>query len=158
LVADNQDVMSRRHSTLDGLIGLAGLALLLAGAVSAVFGPVGMRRKLWALLASTGDGAGRVPRLPTDGLPRLARAIVGNTRGAVASVLGPPRIATFVGRGLERPATDYRDAEVWYYPLPEHAGRMGMAIRFEEQRAASVEFFGARGVAGPMIAGDTDVR
>lgn len=77
-------------------------------------------------------------RRSTD-LPRLTAAIVGSSKTAVASVLGPPRVATFVGPT----SGDFRDAAIWYYPLPRE-GRSGMAIRFDADRVQGVEII--RGV------------
>jgi hypothetical protein len=77
---------------------------------------------------------------------RFARAIVGNTRDAVASVLGPPRVATFVG--AEGASGNFHDANLWYYPLPKRK-RMGIAIRFGERHAEAVEFFQSPVDQGP---------
>ncbi len=105
-------------------------AVLVAGAVVSI----GVRhwRRHWS-----------TTRHRRPSFPRFARAIVGNTRGAVAQVLGPPRIATFVRQNVVQLTTDYRDADVWYYPLPERAGRAGMAIHFDQHNASSVEVFNA---------------
>lgn len=134
--------MRRPRSGLDALLGITGFAVLLAGMACALFGERS-RGRFFTQMNRTHGSRPRSSRTARDRLPKLATAIVGNTRGAVASVLGRPRIATFVAGGSERPVTDYRDADVWYYPLPEHAGRMGMAIHFTDHAAASVEFFKA---------------
>jgi hypothetical protein len=112
-----------RRSTLDTLIAMLGGAMLAAGVVG------GLMLRI---------GGGRRPGFRTVTLPKLAEAIVGNSRTAVASVLGPPRIATFVGS--EKAVEDYRHADVWYYPLPRE-GQVGMAIRFNDENAEAVEFF-----------------
>jgi hypothetical protein len=103
---------------------LLGGGLLAAGVVAGLLLRVGGRR--WSAR--------------NVALPRLAEAIVGHHRDAVASVLGPPRIATFVGSA--QAVADYRRADVWYYPVPR-AGRVGMAIRFRDENATDVEFFDA---------------
>ncbi|HEV7298170.1 MAG TPA: hypothetical protein VGN72_02315 [Tepidisphaeraceae bacterium] len=113
-----------RRPNVDVLIACLGGAMLAAGVVAGLMMRLGSRRIADARMS----------------LPQLAKAIVGNSRTVVAAVLGPPRIATFVGS--ERPVRDYRDADVWYYPIPR-VGRMGMAIRFSNGNAETVEFFDA---------------
>ena len=61
-----------RQSTLDTLIGVLGGAMLAAGVMAALWMRIGGRR----------DAAG----LGSVALPKLAQAIVGNSRAAVASV------------------------------------------------------------------------
>ena len=61
-----------------------------------------------------GSRVGHVPQRPRR-LERLRAAIVGNTKRAVASILGPPRVATFPGTSPA--SSNYLEADAWYYPL-----------------------------------------
>ena len=112
--------MALRRHNVDLAVEILGGLLLTAGVIAGAM--YLLRRRM------------STPRRP-DRLPRLTAAIVGNTKGAVAAVLGPPRVATFVGPT----SSDYRDARVWYYPLPRDR-RLGLAIRFgDDRRAEHVE-------------------
>ena len=72
-------------------------------------------------------------------LGSLKRAIIGNTRGAIASILGPPRASTSAGpHALPR---DYWHATTWYYALP---AKIAVAIEFEGDYAQRVEFIEGR--------------
>ncbi len=100
-----------------------------AGLIGGLFVSAGLIAGIWWLMERHRASRRRYH------LPRLTAAIVGNTKAAVASVFGPPRVATFMGET----STDYRDAAVWYYPLPREE-RIGLAIRFDDnRRAANVE-------------------
>lgn len=69
----------------------------------------------------------------------LRRAIVGNSKQAVVSVLGPPRTAQ-MARGLFQPGSGaYLQADTWYYPMQRQA-RTAMAIVFANGRAQEVQF------------------
>ena len=75
------------------------------------------------------------PVKKTRNLGDLKRAILGNTRGAIASILGPPRAST--SAGPHAVARDYWHATTWYYALPR---RIAIAIEFEGDLAKRVEF------------------
>ena len=109
---------SRRHNA-DLATGLLGGLLVAAGVVAGVMWLLRRRRRA---------------RTRPDRLPRLTAAIVGNTKANVAAVLGPPRVATFVGQT----SGNYQDAAVWYYPLARES-RLGMAIKFGDDRAQKVD-------------------
>lgn len=72
-------------------------------------------------------------------LPLLAQAIVGSSKAAIASVLGPPRSAVLVHTA---PGATYWQADTWYYPLPK-SGPLAMAIEFNGDDARHVEFLRA---------------
>ena len=86
-------------------------------------------------------GRGRPTR--EESLPMLAEAIVGNSRGAVASVFGPPRNAVVPGTFVDG-AMPTR--ETWYYPMRQEQN-LAMAIEFIDDSARHVEFFSAPAVA-----------
>ena len=72
-------------------------------------------------------------------LPMLAEAIVGSSKAAIASVLGPPRSAVLMHTA---PGATYWQADTWYYPLPK-SGPLAMAIVFAGDDARTVEFLRA---------------
>jgi hypothetical protein len=114
----------------------AGFALALGGiALGALF----QRRR-----AAAGDGRRRERSLKLTGRPsrgpdELRTAILGNTKTAVASIFGPPRVATFSGSTA---SGNYLEADTWYYAMPA-GDRIGMVIQFDDDRAENVEFFHA---------------
>jgi outer membrane protein assembly factor BamE (lipoprotein component of BamABCDE complex) len=72
-------------------------------------------------------------------LPKLRTAILGNTRGAVAAIFGPPHAT------VDAPTPkDYWHANTWYYPL-DLQRRTAVAIRFSNNIADHVDF-----IAGPQ--------
>ena len=73
----------------------------------------------------------------------LAEAIVGNSRGAVAAVFGPPRNAVIPGTFAEGELPHH---ETWYYPMRQEQN-LAMAIEFVDDSARHVEFFNAPAVA-----------
>ena len=124
------------------------MAASLAGVVTAVLAARtpffrSLMRKLG--LASedaspTGRGARRALRPGREqSLPMLAEAIVGSSKSAIASVLGPPRSAVLM---YTAPGATYWQAETWYYPLPK-SGPLAMAIQFNGDDARNVEFLRA---------------
>ncbi len=70
-------------------------------------------------------------------LPKLRNAILGNSRGSVAAIFGPPHAT------VAPAAKDYWHADTWYYPLDAHR-RTAVAIRFADNVAEHVDF-----IAGP---------
>jgi hypothetical protein len=75
-------------------------------------------------------------------LPMLAEAIVGSSKAAIASVLGPPRSAVLMHAAAVAPGATYWQADTWYYPLPK-SGPLAMAIQFAGDDARQVEFLRA---------------
>jgi hypothetical protein len=86
---------------------------------------VALRRLLSRPKRSATEQAARLLSLPS-----LRSAILGRGQRSIVNMFGPPRAAS----GGQRP--------VWYYPV-HPAERLAMAICFDDQRAASVEFFHA---------------
>jgi hypothetical protein len=74
-------------------------------------------------------------------LPKLRNAIIGNSRGAVAAIFGPPHAT--VASTAHLPAKEYWHADTWYYPLDVQR-RTAVAIRFSNNLAEHVDF-----IAGP---------
>ena len=117
--------------------GALALTMALAGAET----PVG---KWLKSLVGGASGGGRT-RAIRDGLAAYARgqqpfaalrnAIVGSAKGAVKTVLGPPRTAR-LGGTASKPSIWRSDT--WYYPL-DRADRSAIAIRFEGNVAREVE-------------------
>jgi hypothetical protein len=74
------------------------------------------------------------------GAARLCAAVVGNDKGAVASILGPPRATA--GFAALAPAmlvvSDAFRADTWYYPL-DRARRQALVIRFENDIAREAQ-------------------
>ena len=117
------------------------MAATLAGMVTAVLvarAPY-FRRLGRSVGRKPAEGARLRKPSPAQSLPMLAAAIVGNSRGAVAAVFGPPRNAVVCGTYREGQSPD---RETWYYPIrrEEH---LAMAIEFAEDSARHVEFFKA---------------
>lgn len=123
---------TRERQFPGALVGVVAGALAVVAALAGAFA-VGFGRaaKLKDLI-----GAGR----PSARVPGLAAAILGNTKYSVASILGPPRIATFSG-ALPTQYT-YMDADTWYYPL-KRQDSAGIAISFDGTTATKVDFFNA---------------
>ena len=121
--------------------GALALTLALAGAES----PVG--KWLKSLVGGGGGSSASRTRAIRDGLAAYARgqqpfaalrdAIVGSAKGAVKTVLGPPRTARLGGGGGANKPSIWR-ADTWYYPL-DRADRSAIAIRFEGNVAREVE-------------------
>ncbi len=72
-------------------------------------------------------------------LPMLAEAVIGSSKSAIASVLGPPGSAVLMHTA---PGATYWQADTWYYPLPK-SGPLAMAIEFAGDDARTVEFLRA---------------
>lgn len=106
--------------------------VLVIGSLLLAMGSIALR----SLIGRRGDtrSIGKAP----PALPKLRNAIVGNSKTAVASIFGPPRIATFNGPG----SSNYLDADTWYYPLRPRE-QIGMVIRFDADKADAVDFFPA---------------
>ena len=119
--------------------GALALTMALAGAES----PVG--KWLKSLVGGTGGAGASRTRAIRDGLAAYARgeqpfailrdAIIGSAKGAVKTVLGPPRTARIGGRAT---TPSIWRADTWYYPL-DRADRSAIAIRFEGNVAREVE-------------------
>lgn len=134
-MGDGSGPMGQRKRDLKPRSDVVGVAAAVLTVVAALAGAVaiGLSRGLrFRDLIGTGQPAAR-----DSG---LSAAIVGNTKYAVADILGPPRIATFAG---VLPAQHtYMDADTWYYPLkPEDA--TAIAISFDGTTATKVDFFRA---------------
>ena len=120
---------------------LLGGALALTVALAGANSPVG--KWLKSFVRGTGGGVRtRTIRERLIGYARgqqpfaaLREAIVGSAKGAVKTVLGPPRTAR-LGRTSNR-LSIWR-ADTWYYPL-DRADRSAIAIRFEGNVARDVE-------------------
>ena len=124
-----------RHLALWAAATLAGVVSVVLASRAPFF------RRMQRKLGLSGTGGGRRPGRERS-LPMLAEAIVGNTRGAVASVFGPPRTAVLSGpvSGIAEAAA--WEAETWYYAL-ERDQPLAMAIEFDRDGARHVEFFQA---------------
>jgi hypothetical protein len=117
--------------------GALALTMALAGAET----PVGK----WLKSLVGGGSAGSRTRAIREGLAAYARgqqpfaalrnAIVGSAKGAVKTVLGPPRTARL---GSTPNKLSIWRADTWYYPL-DRADRSAIAIRFEGNVAREVE-------------------
>jgi len=123
------------------LTGLAlWMAATLAGMVTAILlarGP--FFESLLARLGGPKASAAKPSR--RQGLPMLASAIIGSSKSAIESVLGPPRSAAVKGVAVVvYPKMVFWHADTWYYPLPRN-GPMAMAINFNDDLATQVEFF-----------------
>jgi hypothetical protein len=101
---------------------------------AAVLGLLAMSSGVRRRVHRAGGAAGR-------SLAELKKAIVGNSRGAVAAVFGPPR--AMLGNKSVKELRDYWNADTWYYPL-DPGRRVAVAIRFRGNMADGVEF-----IAGP---------
>ncbi len=130
-----------------GVSELSQLALWMAASLAGVVTAVLAARTPFfrGLLSRLGMGQGNVhpAREAQPGreqsLPMLADAIVGSSKAAIASVLGPPRSAVLM---QTVPGATYWHADTWYYPLPK-SGPLAMAIQFNGDDARNVEFLRA---------------
>src|SRR5688500_9547382 len=131
-----------------GVSELSQLALWMAASLAGVVTAVLAARTPFFrnLMRKLGLGSGEAPstgRAARPGreqsLPMLAEAIVGSSKAAIASVLGPPRSAVLM---YTVPGATYWQAETWYYPLPK-SGPLAMAIQFNGDDARNVEFLRA---------------
>lgn len=121
------------------------MAATLAGVVSAVLLARGPHFRRIQRNVGTRRRRRKASLRPTrsQSLPLLAQALVGNSRKAVAEVLGLPRAAVLAGTmTLESGQCTMWRAQTWYY-LVDGGDGMGMAIAFEDDFASSVEFFSA---------------
>ena len=121
------------------------MAATLAGVVTAVLtarGPF-FRGVMRRVCGPSAAARSRAPQAPgrEQSLPMLAEAIVGSSKSAVASVLGPPRSAVLM-QAATSPGATYWHADTWYYPLPR-SGPLAMAIEFTGDDARHVEFLRA---------------
>ena len=141
----------------DGVRDFGQLALWMAATLAGVVSTVLVARGAYFRKLSRQVGARPSPgkrreiarRKPSreESLPMLAEAIVGNSRGAVVAVFGPPRNAVVCSSLLEGGTSLSRSQhETWYYPLKQEQN-LAMAIEFEHDAARHVEFFHAPGVA-----------
>lgn len=118
------------------------MAATLAGMVTGVL--VARQPFFEAVRKRLGGGrrGGRKPS-PAQSLPMLASAIVGSTKATIEAVFGPPRSAAVAGVGVVvQSESAFWAAGTWYYPLPQH-GAVALAIRFDDDLAAGVEFLAA---------------
>ena len=120
------------------------MAASLAGVVTAVLAARtpffrGLMARLGLGPATAGQRASVLRPGREQSLPMLAEAIVGSSKSAIASVLGPPRSAVLMQTA---PGATYWQAETWYYPLPK-SGPLAMAIQFNGDDARNVEFLRA---------------
>jgi hypothetical protein len=120
---------------------LAGVVTAVLAARTPFFRGLMTRLGLGPAEAGGGSRAARALRRPgrEQSLPMLAEAIVGSSKAAIASVLGPPRSAVLMHTA---PGATYWQADTWYYPLPK-SGPLAMAIQFNGDDARRVEFLRA---------------
>lgn len=116
------------------------MAAGLAGMVSAVM--LARAPFFEALLARFGPNKQRIKKPSQEkSLPMLASAILGSSRSTIQAVFGPPRSAVIEDVGVVvHPQQVYWQSDTWYYPL-RRQGPMAIAINFQEDHAAKVEFF-----------------
>ena len=123
---------------------LSQLALWMAGSLAGIVSAMLLARAAFfqSLLRRLG-AAGSTYQAPSadESLPRLAEAIIGSSKSAIAAVFGFPRgvadgecvVTGEQTRGLW-------DANTWYYPLTRFE-YMAMSIEFDDDSASNVEFF-----------------
>lgn len=134
----------RRLGPLGALAWLAGAAdgLLSIIATSSLRRRQEARRRFvqrwhfWMRRMIAAETKEPLPDMPAEtALVPLRRQLVGKSRGAVVSLLGPPPATG------EQPHPDarvpYWHADTWYYP--GKAGRPAMAITFEKDIARSID-------------------
>lgn len=116
------------------------MAAGLAGMVSAVM--LAKAPFFQSLLARLGPEKRRAKKpSPEKSLGMLASAILGSNRSTIQAVFGPPRSAVIEGVGVVvHPQQVHWQSDTWYYPL-RRQGPMALAINFQEDYAAKVEFF-----------------
>ena len=133
-----------------GVSELSQLALWMAASLAGVVTAVltartpffrGVMRRIGIAPAAVAAAGRADAARPTreQSLPMLAEAIVGSSKAAIASVLGPPRSAVLM---QTVPGATYWQADTWYYPLPK-SGPLAMAIEFDGDDAKNVEFLRA---------------
>lgn len=103
----------------------------------------GILRRISGSAASAGPARRALGRPGREqSLPMLAEAIVGSSKSAIASVLGPPRSAVLMHAAASALGATYWQADTWYYPLPR-SGPLAMVIQFTGDDAQNVEFLRA---------------
>lgn len=136
-------IVHRRDSLLTE-IGRAGL--IAGGVLAALFAAFWIKRNR----VSGQRTPQHTPRRPSPMSRRaeqmrqmLGQAVIGNTRNAILSILGPPRSSAGFSATIPSNTQDaFLRANTWYYVL-DNRQRRAMVIEFENDLARSAEFIHA---------------